>query len=555
MPFLSPVAAGRPAEKSPSRASGNASGIMATTVGPAIPLGYDTGLWDVSLPFEELPSLEELGLEAMTAEDDDFYAAFGGQAMPDSNYVDINSSINESTMTEHSNFGLGDGFGASDVPHPIAGDAMGSHLLYSQSAARFANRVEEVAGGSSSQSPGTDPMILTPASTLLDFTASTSDSNYADSQETDEDNTSPTSTSHTDGEYVVVPRHNVGRTAIYTPGRQRFMSNHPPPPSSSGASGASDAQHASRASSVAPSAVNYSDTASQWGSITTPDVFMDHCHNPPDGGVHYDLLGVSTTYHFQEPSYISTNQGYTGEGFLTNATSTLANDGFNANLPYRSVDENQTTAQDAYRFDSFVHPHPQWYQQQQSHLNASAQQQQQAQHMQAQQPAMHNDSGNIVRTNIESPPSSLALPQQASFHIIPTIAEQQALITRSSVQPRPTAARRRVPTLPSTRVSRESQHYQAMPPYPATQQARPPRIISAKKQPSPVASLSNRPLAKANSTPVLADDTARQSQGGKARKGGRPKNSHLPEQVRQQSHRMRKEGSCWCCALQRDRVG
>ncbi|KAK3710302.1 hypothetical protein LTR37_010368 [Vermiconidia calcicola] len=530
---------------------------MATTVGPAVPLGYDSGSWDTSLPFEELALLEELGLGAMTAGDDAFYASFDGQAMPNPHYVDIRSSINESTMTEHSSFDLGDDFGASDVPHPIAEDAIGSHLPYRQLAARFANRVEEVAGGSSSQSPGTDPMILTPASTLLDFTASTSDSNYPDSQETDEDNTSQISTSHTDGEYVVVPRHNFGPTAVYTSGRQTFMSNHPPPPSSSGASGASDAQHASRASSVAPSAVNYSGTASQWGAFTTADAFMNQRHNQQDGGISYDLLSVSATYHFQEPSYVSTRQGYTGEAFLTNATSALANDGldagFNANLPYCSVDENQMTAQDAYRFGSFVQPHPQWYQQQQSHLNASVQQQQQPQHMQAQQPAMHTDSGNNVRTNIESPPSSLGLPQQASFHASPAIAEQQALMLGSSVEPGPTAARRRVPTLPSTRASREPQPYQAMPPNSATQQARQPSITSAKKQPSPVASSSKRPLAKANPAPALADDTARQSQGGKARKGGRPKNSHLPEQVRQQSHRMRKEGSCWCCALQRDK--
>lgn len=39
-----------------------------------------------------------------------------------------------------------------------------------------------------------------------------------------------------------------------------------------------------------------------------------------------------------------------------------------------------------------------------------------------------------------------------------------------------------------------------------------------------------------------------------ARRGGRRKKSHLPDNIRERSHKMRKTGACWGCALQRDPV-
>nr|POE63343.1 hypothetical protein CFP56_04246 [Quercus suber] len=39
-----------------------------------------------------------------------------------------------------------------------------------------------------------------------------------------------------------------------------------------------------------------------------------------------------------------------------------------------------------------------------------------------------------------------------------------------------------------------------------------------------------------------------------ARRGGRRKHTHLPDQARLKSHKMRKTGACWGCALQRDPV-
>jgi len=47
---------------------------------------------------------------------------------------------------------------------------------------------------------------------------------------------------------------------------------------------------------------------------------------------------------------------------------------------------------------------------------------------------------------------------------------------------------------------------------------------------------------------------ANASQRNSLRKGGRQRGAHLSEGIRDKSHRMRKAGACWGCALQRDTV-
>ena len=66
-----------------------------------------------------------------------------------------------------------------------------------------------------------------------------------------------------------------------------------------------------------------------------------------------------------------------------------------------------------------------------------------------------------------------------------------------------------------------------------------------------IAGPSSRPLHPAT---VPSNAPSRSSLAEKGRRGGRQKHSHLPEQARQKSHKMRKVAACWRCAMQRDPV-
>ena len=61
-----------------------------------------------------------------------------------------------------------------------------------------------------------------------------------------------------------------------------------------------------------------------------------------------------------------------------------------------------------------------------------------------------------------------------------------------------------------------------------------------------------QPIVKAE--PGLSPESSILHSSRTGRRGGRQKYSHLPEQARQKSHKMRKVAACWRCAMQRDSV-
>lgn len=77
--------------------------------------------------------------------------------------------------------------------------------------------------------------------------------------------------------------------------------------------------------------------------------------------------------------------------------------------------------------------------------------------------------------------------------------------------------------------------------------------ISAENQSPPATRHNPRPIKSAD--PATVSDTARPHNVQESKKpGGRKRNSHLNQDARDRSSRMRKKGACWRCKLQRDPV-
>ena len=123
----------------------------------------------------------------------------------------------------------------------------------------------------------------------------------------------------------------------------------------------------------------------------------------------------------------------------------------------------------------------------------------------------------------------------------------------------PTASRRSMSTVTSARASPYPQPTaRPMPPTSTAQQVRQQQPPVGMLHPTPMAagpsSRQLQTLAKARPLPTVPSNAPRLSEADKGRRGGRQKNSHLPDQARKKSHKMRKLAACWRCALQRDPV-
>ena len=80
-----------------------------------------------------------------------------------------------------------------------------------------------------------------------------------------------------------------------------------------------------------------------------------------------------------------------------------------------------------------------------------------------------------------------------------------------------------------------------------------PAIVAEQKNTiSPVQK--QRELAVANPEDIPMTARPRGPQDGKPKQGGRKRNTHLNQDARERSSRMRKKGACWRCKLQRDPV-
>lgn len=527
---------------------------MTAMVGPAVPMGYDSGLAfdSTGILDNPLPSLEELQNEAMTAEEFAGDAVFQGQQMLglEFDYVHLDNPRESSIMGAQSASFTGDAAAASDAVRLSAGGRATSHLTSNQSTLRARN--ESIAGGSS-LSPGTNSLILTPASTLLDYNPSTSDSNHPEEDETD-DNLSPTSTAQTDSDYVHVRSHYNQARGNLPGNHMSHTSNNRPPLSSSGGSGVSDARHLSRASSVAPSTASFS--GAQWGNFTaTASGFMDnqHHHGANDQS---QLFGVSASY--TPDQFTSAGQPYT-DALLSDLTA-FEDNILHAQIPYRFNDDHQMYTQNPFVAGSpLAQGYPQSQMQQHGQANAFLHQQRQAQQLAAQQARMRDVSGGSFRPHLNIPSTdSLLVQQQTNLRTAPADIEH-ARLTPSPMHAVPSANRRSVPTVTSARASPYPQPTaRPLPPASSAQQVRQqqPPIGMLHATPT-VAGPSNRQLqtlAKARPLPTVPSNAPRLSEADKGRRGGRQKNSHLPDQARKKSHKMRKLAACWRCALQRDPV-
>ena len=442
-----------------------------------------------------------------------------------------NHPFESSNMRGQSLSATGSNLAASNMLTSPSGGRTTSHPTNVQSIARPV--VETFAGGSSLSPGTTNSLILTPPSTNRDYAASISGSNHPDEEFTD-DNLSPTSTNQTDSDYVHVSRSqfNVARRQ-----RRSQMSNNRPPHSSSGASGVSDAQHHSRASSVAPSTASFS--GARWGSFpSTSSSFMDHGHQPHGSQSQAELLAISASYIPDDNVFVPSTQSYDDD--LLSDLSPFDTSMFNNSLPFRPTEGQQ-----------LYNPHYAQAQPQHHQPNPFVQYQRPFQYYTQQQVAWRPPTGTSLPPQLHIPStSSLLVPQQMDLTTAPPNIEQSRM-TPSPMRTDSDTARR-----PSAVASARSSPYPrpTAPPASTAQQKRQQQAPAKVTQqaPSPPGP-ANKRLLKPTPTTVPSNDP-QSSQSKHAGRGGRQKHSHLAPSARQKSHKMRKLAACWRCALQRDPV-
>ena len=462
-------------------------------------------------------------------------------------FVRYHSAVESSDVQGQSSSLTGRTAAASDLFLLPAEGTVASHQQNNQSTARAT--VESLSGGSS-RSPGTSSQILTPASTFLDCNASISDSNFPEGDDT-EDNLSPTS----DSDYVHVSHvHLHPRANRYGP-QTSHMSDNRHVPSSSQGSGASDAQHPSRASSVAASSVDFSG-GGQWGNVyAAGGPFMDYQHTHHGAG-HTNTFHVPSSYTQVENAFTSAGQTYSDVALsaFTSMDTSMDTQMFNAPLPYRPGHDQHMLAPNIYGSSSF----PSGYHQQvrgYGPSDAYAQRQQQHFQMLAQQPGIRDATAVSFPPHLSIPSTDSLLVQPQSN---PLTAPPKMEQFRSSPSPMPTTphvARRSIPTVPSHRTA----------PYPQpTSRPAPPHSAALQMGPqypphAPIrhshtgGTATNRPLQAARPRP-LPSNAPRASVAEPGRKGGRQKGRHLGDEAKTKSSNMRKLVACWRCALQRDPV-
>lgn len=455
-------------------------------------------------------------------------------------HVDMSPAIDSSNTQTQSSFFTGGTIVASDWYAPPAGSTVASHHQYNQSTARAA--VESMSGGSS-RSPAATSQILTPASTLLEYNASVSDSTHMEDYNTDDD-FSPTS----DRDYVFVS-HSGSQSSANPSGPQfSHMSGY----QSSQGSGASDGQRMSRASSVAPSN-NF--TGAQWGSMYAPGTsFTGHqqaCQGQRDTSGYY----MTSTYPSSTHTFTSPEQNYGDVVIPDLSTDTHMLD---AQIPFRPSHGQQMIGQQhIYGGSSTSTPN---YDQAQFRTFGQAQYAafRQSQHDPRfeQQHGMRHAPGGTFAPLLSIPSTEALLVQPRNDPLTAPMKMEQMRATPSPMQSAPKVVRRSVPTIPSQRSS----------PYPQPPTRNPAANSSAlqihaqssvgrsaRQQPAVVNAV-NRPIQSAKAKPAAYSNPPRASTAEQGRKGGRRKGAPLAKDAKAQSHIMRQAVACWRCALQRDPV-
>lgn len=397
----------------------------------------------------------------------------------------------------------------------------------------------------SSVSPA-DTMILTPSSThytSTSFRGSQEDIGSGDNDPILYPDTSPTSSR--DGSYEFV---------------SRVVSHQG---SESGRMSANDApRHANYGSApslvsqmpTATSATTTSFSGAHWGSMATStsnlaDEF-DRYYTHPD-----HLVDMSDSYpDLTDDTYGTADQFdasiQTSENAFENATTAT----FNLGLPWRGLHDYTTTQhyynmgrqpQHAYsgQRQAGFHYDPGLSLQQQHHL--------QAHHFQSPQGIY------VGRDSVSQDQTTLQHRGSSSLRLAPPVISQPGLA--SLTRPFTESATRKVRRTAAKEGNQKSPTLEEQVQATSSQSKRRKRSKASPSSPTSQSSsavrqvkLSYHPLVKAEPSSSPSSDVASLPRG--RQRGGRQRYSHLPEDTRQRSSKMRKVAACWRCIMQRDSV-
>jgi hypothetical protein len=354
---------------------------------------------------------------------------------------------------------------------------------------------------SSSRSPASTPHILTPSTSTLDYHG---DIPLTENPEAPESiSTSPgTNVTHISEDYVHVPGRFSGQ-----PGSAHNRAMGRPPPAST--PGAHSHAHFSREPSVAPSA---SANSSQWPlfNTTMSDGGWPERQHPSSqfGNLFVPVTGVSGV---SEDDIISTDALLAD---FAGYSDTSTHD-FNSFPQFRGL----------------VVPGNS------HHVNQPDYVPQAAHNDQMQQQWSHQTMGF---TPIQSPDTQLRVPH--------TFTDRQRTLSPHSHPLTPSTARFSTPRrLPPT--SRTPMRGVNVLPHPQNQQ------MNNVHLQVPTSAPMNQPTRRIEAAPAGSSrQGATQSLSERRNRGGRPRGQHLQQAARDRSHKMRKTGACWRCALQRDPV-
>lgn len=470
---------------------------MTSFAQPAMPLGYDTGL----------PPEDEV----------DFSQLLEGIAM----------TADESLIWQQQSY--------SELGSPLAFLSPLPGSEWSKSSGRHSHQASNT-GASSSLSPGTASLILTPTSTLLDYGG---DVTLLEEPEASENTpTSPESgTSPSSDEYVHVD-HLGGQSS-----GSRNMNIRPPPASVSGVTPSSLHQPGAHSSVSATSSTQRPWPSFSSASTSSTGGWMDPLSAGQWGHLEATAQGFGNTS-------VTTSQSFETDalsefGALDNGTSRT----FDNNLPFRAINEQGHTFAPG-PFPSYypfmVPSQPQQYQ---STVTSTRGNVHPTQHHAVQQ-------GFYVAT-AQPTPQRLMIPPTVPSQYGQVQPQGGAIMGRSlRGDYSATISASSSPTLTPGPVLRVGYHT----PYPAVGQQQL-RQRPSTQQPYHLDVPSHAHAAVARPSrqlqPAVAGP-ARPAHGHSAqadrRRGGRQRNTHLAHGTREKSSKMRKTGACWRCALQRDPV-
>lgn len=400
--------------------------------------------------------------------------------------------------------------------------------------------------GGSSVSPV--EKILTPSSTQFD-NASVRDSHMGFGEDDDEDpilypNISPTSTSNTGDESFEFVTPMISSTGSNSAAKS---TNNQAPRSNNGSG-------ASRASSVAPQSASTNFSGVRWGSVTS----MTTAWMEGQGGNHAhsdaftDMAGSYAS--FADNTYATTDEFNTNLFSDAGPYENVAAASLHSPLSFRLVDS-YGFVQPAYRIGP---PYQQSYPQQQlypvpqpSRYYPSIQQPHPpGPYIGTQQPAGFRPIPSGGNHHAPRANTMIQHPQRTG-RVAPPVIEGPG-VDGLVAEPISYASGRSAPNETNPKVVSSHQGPRSS----AVQHMRRTQGTATSSPSSSQGSTAPRPPTRTivKREPGVESSNASYQASQAGRRGGRQKHSHLPEQARVKSHKMRKVAACWRCALQRDPV-